>query len=386
MEKIFESTCIGLLIFGVLAALWQRTLWERVLLLIAPSLQTKLFQLASESASERKKRLKAEKRAKDAEKRAKEAEERAEVAEERAEYAEECAEYAGESAADAEKRAEDAEKRAADAEKRAEDAEKRAADAEKRAADAEKRTEDAEERAEHAQKRAEEMLKQMAAVTNSHGALWQYSKDGSWETFPPEGNAQMQQAYLAYLKHATRSATITSGGVRRTVDFVLMQQEHVKTGNVRQVRLSLGVPEGWVTAPGDLLLPGPRPRSFYVPVEDPLFSLLVTRILRHTGHGQDGFVPGCGCMQKAKVKSIYRIEHLHLWQRYKTKLTALRQDHAKYNVQVRGVPLEVDNSGSFKILSFSQDSFACRDPRPVKCIAECNVYTCITKYSQYMTV
>ena len=242
---------------------------------------------------------------------------------------------------------------------RLEAAEKRAEDAERRAADAEKRAEDA-------QNRAEEMLKQVAAVTNSHGAIWQYFKDGSWESFPSEGNAQMHQAYLAYLKYARRWATITSGGVRRTVDFFLMQQEHVKTGNVRQVRLSLGVPEGWVRAPGDLLLQGPRVRSFYVLVTDPELYLTVEKILRYTGHGQDGAVPGCGCMQSARVKSIHRIENFHLWQRYKTKLTALQQDHAKYKVQVAPVPLDVDNSRSEKILSSYQDSFACRDPWPVK--------------------
>ena len=264
--------------------------------------------------------------------------------------------------------AKDAKKRAEDAEKRAEDAEKRAEDAEKRAKDAEKRAEDAEKRAEDAEKRTEEKRKQVAAVTNSHGAFWQYEKNGSWETFPSEGNAQMHQAYLVYLKCASRWATITSGGVRRTVDFFLMQQEHVKTGNVRQVRLSLGVPSGWVTEPGDLLLQGPRVRSFYVMVEDPELYLTVKKILRYTGHGQDGAVPGCGCMQKAKVKSIHRIENLHLWQRYKTKLTALQQDLAKYNVQVAPVPIDVDNSLSLKILGGYQDIFACRDPWPVKCI------------------
>ena len=101
--------------------------------------------------------------------------------------------------------------------------------AEKRAEDAERRAADAEKRAEDAQNRADEMLKQVAAVTNSHGAIWQYFKNGSWESFPSEGNAQMHEAYLAYLKYARRWATITSGGVRRTVDFFLMQQEHVKT-------------------------------------------------------------------------------------------------------------------------------------------------------------
>ena len=49
--------------------------------------------------------------------------------------------------------------------------------AEKRAEDAERRAADAEKRAEDAQNRAEEMLKQVAAVTNSHGAIWQYFKD-----------------------------------------------------------------------------------------------------------------------------------------------------------------------------------------------------------------
>ena len=281
-------------------------------------------------------------------------------------------------AEDAEKRAEDAEKRAKDAEKRAKDAEKRAEDAEKRAKDAEKRAKDAEKRAEVAENRAEEMRKQVAAVTNSHGAIWQYFNDGSWETFPSEGNAEMHQAYRAYLKYASRWATITSGGVRRTVDFFLMQQEHVKTGNVRQVRLSLGVPNEWVTEPGDLLLQGPRVRSFYVMVEDPELDLTVQQILRFTGHVQDGAVPGRGYMQKARVKSIHRIENLHLWQRYKTKLTAMHQDHAKYHVQVAPVPLDVDSSRNWKILSSCQDSFACRDPWPVKCITTAAAATTTT--------
>ena len=275
-------------------------------------------------------------------------------------------------------RAKDAEKRAEALKKRAEDAAKRAEDAEKRAEDAEKRAKVAEKRAEVAENRAEEMRKQVAAVTNSHGAIWQYFKDGSWETFPSEGNAEMHKAYRAYLKYASRWATITSGGVRRTVDFFLMQQEHVKTGNVRQVRLSLGVPNEWVTEPGDLLLQGPRVRSFYVMVEDPEFYLTVQQILRCTGHVQDGAVPGCGYMQKARVKSIHRIENLHLWQRYKTKLTAMHQDHAKYHVQVAPVPLDVDNSRNRKILSSCQDSFACRDPWPVKCITAAAAATTTT--------
>lgn len=69
------------------------------------------------------------------------------------------------------------------------------------------------------------------------------------------------------------------------------------------------------------------------------------------GHGRDAAVPGCGCMQSARVKEVYQIENFHQWQMYKTKLTALQQDHAKYNVQAASSALDVENSRNEKILS-----------------------------------
>ena len=58
-----------------------------------------------------------------------------------------------------------------------------------------------------------EMKKHISTFVVS-GACWQYEMEGSWHAVPPEGNEQMQKAYLAYLQYLpnSRHATISSGG------------------------------------------------------------------------------------------------------------------------------------------------------------------------------
>ena len=89
-----------------------------------------------------------------------------------------------------------------------------------------------------------QLQSQKAVSSLAIGASWQFEINGHWEAFTAEGNEQMHQKYLEYLRDMTdsRYTTINSGGVSRTVDFELMQQEHPKTQKVRRIRVSTGAP------------------------------------------------------------------------------------------------------------------------------------------------
>ena len=100
------------------------------------------------------------------------------------------------------------------------------------------------------------ILEELKRIGAGHGAQWQYQENGCWHAVPPEGNIQMTQAYLLYLRDpfAARFADITSAGVERNIDFHWMQQTHSGTNRVRNIRIFLGVPEQWESTPDSLLL------------------------------------------------------------------------------------------------------------------------------------
>eukprot|EP00438_Fugacium_kawagutii_P003641 Skav224211 [mRNA] locus=scaffold939:970380:972047:- [translate_table: standard] len=192
----------------------------------------------------------------------------------------------------------------------------------------------------------------------SQGALWQYEMDGRWEAFTSEGNEKMHKAYLKYLGRIpnSRYATINSGGVPRTVDFERMEQQHSTTGKVRQIRLSAGVPSEWVSPTGDLLQQGNALESLYQEVTNQIIWDAVRNVLQHTGHAWDG-ATDCSCMSTAEIKSVHRVEHFCLWHRYKARLAAMRQDHAKYGVSVGSADLDLDGPGN--TMAQSQKLFDC---------------------------
>ncbi|CAK9018884.1 unnamed protein product [Durusdinium trenchii] len=70
-----------------------------------------------------------------------------------------------------------------------------------------------------------------------HGAVWQYEEGGCWHALPPEGNDEMQEAYLNCLRKPTCgfSITINSAGVSRRVDFGLMQQKRCDTNKIGRI-------------------------------------------------------------------------------------------------------------------------------------------------------
>ena len=86
-----------------------------------------------------------------------------------------------------------------------------------------------------------------------HGCIWQYLESGwrGWRSFEANGNDEMRQAYMKYLKGGPGTVQITSGGGRRDVDFKHMLQTNKSTGTRRQVSLSLDIPPAWLTPPGD---------------------------------------------------------------------------------------------------------------------------------------
>ena len=209
-----------------------------------------------------------------------------------------------------------------------------------------------------------EMKKHISSFVVS-GACWQYEMDGSWHALPPKGNEQMQEAYLAYLQDLpdSRRATISSGGVARVVDFELMKQRHLATQKVRRIRILPNVPAQWVSTPAELLQQADDLRSFYKEVADKEILDSIHRILQETGHAQDTWTWGhwgqcsCSCMRTAKIKSVHRIENFRLWHRYKTRLGAMRQDHAAYKVVIGSTPLDLD--GSKRIMEEAQSLFHC---------------------------
>ena len=212
-----------------------------------------------------------------------------------------------------------------------------------------------------------EEQKQISRVAGNSGACWQYEESGGWHAVPPEGNDQMHQAYLAYLRDPTshnRFATITSAGVARQVDYELMMQRHCGTNKVRQIRILPGVPKQWVTPPASLLQQTDQLRSFYVEIDGHIHDK-VREILQLTGHGQDGSQQ-CNCMKTATVKSMHRIENWRLWQGYRLRRDALRKEHASYNVSVTPVSLDLDafdaGTGVGKVMTSNQEVFDCGEP------------------------
>ena len=209
-----------------------------------------------------------------------------------------------------------------------------------------------------------EMKKHISTFVVS-GACWQYEMDGSWHALPPEGNEQMQKAYLAYLQDLpnSRHATISSGGVARVVDFDLMKQRHLATQKVRSIRILPNVPAQWVSTPAELLQQGDDLRSFYKEVADKGILDSICRILQETGHAQDTWTWGhwrpCSCsdMRAAKIKSVHRIENFRLWHRYKTRIGAMRQDHAAKKITIGSAPLDLD--GPKRIMEEAQSLFHC---------------------------
>ena len=207
-----------------------------------------------------------------------------------------------------------------------------------------------------------EMKKHISTFVVS-GACWQYEMDGSWHALPPEGNEQMQRAYLAYLQDLpdSRRATISSGGVARVVDFDLMKQRHLATQKVRSIRILPNVPAQWVSTPAELLQQGDDLRSLYKEVADKEILDSIHRILQETGHAQDTsghWGPcSCSCMRAAKVKSVHRIENYRLWHRYRSRIGAMRQENTAKKVVIESAPLDLD--GSKRIMEEAQAVFHC---------------------------
>eukprot|EP00435_Cladocopium_sp_Y103_P007578 s4866_g2.t1 len=196
----------------------------------------------------------------------------------------------------------------------------------------------------------------------SLGACWQYEMNGCWEAFAPEGNEKMHQAYLDYLKGSrpSRSTTIISGGVARMVDFDLMQQTHLTTQNVRRIRLLAGVPPQWETGSADLLQQGNEVEPLYREARDLTIWSSTLDILFKTGHAWNGSMD-CFCMSRAQIISVHRIENFWLWHRYKARLAAMRQDHARCGISVDSVDLDLDGCG-WNTMTASQHIFDCGEP------------------------
>ena len=206
-----------------------------------------------------------------------------------------------------------------------------------------------------------QMQKAVSGLSHGvNGVSWQYEMDGGWEAFTPEGNEKMHQAYLDFLRGiGSQSATIHSGGVDRVVDFQLMQQAHMVTRKKRRIQISPGVPPQWVTATPDLLQQSNDLHCFYKEVTDDKIWDSLHYILQNTGHSWDQ-AKDCSCMRRAEVKSVHRIENMRLWHRYKTRLDAMRQDHASCNISVGSADLDLDGYGN--IMAQSQQIFDCGEP------------------------
>ena len=207
---------------------------------------------------------------------------------------------------------------------------------------------------------------QMKSVSNlSTGACWHYEIDGHWEAFPLEANEKMLQAYLEYCKDKTgfQYAVISSGGVDRTVDFALEQQQNMATKKVRRIQLSTAAPSQWVSPTADLLQQGNDLESFYKEVPDVHIWESIRQILQTTGHAFDATSP-CSCMSRAQIQSVHRIENIRLWHRYKARLAAMRQDHKTYNISVSPAALDLD--GYCNTMAKSQETLDCGEALAVE--------------------
>eukprot|EP00438_Fugacium_kawagutii_P003644 Skav224214 [mRNA] locus=scaffold939:985137:987398:- [translate_table: standard] len=192
----------------------------------------------------------------------------------------------------------------------------------------------------------------------SQGASWLYENNGCWHEFTREGSEKMHQVYLEYRRDAlgNRFATINSGGVAREVDFELMQQKHCTTNKVRKIHFEPGVPSAWVTPALDLLQQGNHLSSFYKEETDPAIWYFIREILTKSGHALDASTD-CSRMCTAEINSVHRIENFCLWHRYKARLGAIRQEHARYSISVRAAKLGLD--GPSNIIAESQQAFVC---------------------------
>ena len=200
---------------------------------------------------------------------------------------------------------------------------------------------EAQKRLEHMQRLMEE---QKRIISSGHGAQWQYQENGGWHAMSLEANIQLTQAYMLYLREqpvAASVATINVAGVERRIDFKSMQQTRSDTNRVRKIRILLGVPEQWESTPDSLLLQSHRVASLYVEVTNARIHDKVLEILQSTGHARD-MKQTCCYMQTARIKSAHRIENWRLWQGYKARCSALRQEHASHNVSVTPAALDLD--------------------------------------------
>ena len=163
----------------------------------------------------------------------------------------------------------------------------------------------------------------------------------------------MLKAYLAFLRdEGDHLATIHSANIQRTVNFRLMQQRRADTGRVRQIRIRCCVPGQCETPTKSLLQQGNQLADFYVQVSDPTILANVQELLQSTGHSQN-----CSCLKQARVKSLHRIEHFRLWQGYRTRLAALRQEHASCNASVTATALVSD--GFENVMESKQETLNC---------------------------
>lgn len=210
---------------------------------------------------------------------------------------------------------------------------------------------------------AERKLRDIQAHRYSagHAACWQYEMNGQWYPFSPEGNDQMHQAYLTYIGDMLegRWAHIFAGGVERVVDFAEMKQTNLRTRQTRSIRVVTGVPLQWESAPETLLTQSDDLRDMYVEVKDASVVEAVQDILRTSGHAWD-MSTECSRMKSATVKSVHRIENYQLWQRYRARLSTMREDHAKYHVCVEPVALDLD--GFCGVMTESQAVLDCGEP------------------------
>ena len=209
------------------------------------------------------------------------------------------------------------------------------------------------------------------SITGNHGARWQYQDAGCWNCFPPEGNDQMNQAYLAYLEDRcdyTRFATVHSAGVARKIDFQLMQQKRCDNNKMRKIRILPGVPAGWVTSAECLMQQSNHIGSMYIDIgySNPELYERVCDLLHLTGHAQGG-AQQCSCMRRARVISIHRVEHRRLWQGYQARRDSLRQELAMNGISVTPVSLDLDSVDIFDnvnggVMTDCQGSFDCGEP------------------------
>eukprot|EP00438_Fugacium_kawagutii_P011501 Skav220885 [mRNA] locus=scaffold1977:58822:65105:- [translate_table: standard] len=217
-------------------------------------------------------------------------------------------------------------------------------------------------KAEVSELKAQLEMKKSAFSLNSI-VYWQYELDSSWQGFASEDNEKMHQAYLKYRAQSNsdnRFQHVCAGAVFRLVDFESMIQHGAR--NKRRIRLRAHVPPQWTTPPEEMLQPHNDLKAFYKEVtrfRHPEIWESVRKILQLSGHATstDSSLQKCTCMTRARIISIHRIENASLWYRYKQKLAAMRDDHAKEKISCSPLQLDVDNAED--VLTMEQDIFTC---------------------------